>query len=157
MCGFKPDLDDCSRVIQTKGGSLPAPNPVIFSDPEKTDEPEPRMELPTPLSPEKRGFWYRRKFHSANSAKDVIRKVLIAFAQSDPEFLDRFAARKHGRKRRWIARSKSELYPGRPDLEEYSVKLGQDWWMGTNYGIARIEEMVKLVVNFRIQYNVVYC
>ena len=144
ICGYKPDQDDCSRFIQTRGGSRPAQNPAISSDPEKTDDPEPRMELSPPPPPEKRGYWYGGKFHPANSAKDVIHKVLMAFAQNDPEFLDRFAARKHGRKRRWIARSKSELYPGRPDLEEYSVKLGQDWWMGTNYGIARIEEMVKL-------------
>lgn len=143
ICGYKPNLDDCSRFIQTSGGSQPAPSPAIFSDPQKTDDAEPQIAPPlTP--PEKRGFWYLDEFYPANSAKDVIRKILIAFAQNDPEFLERFAARKHGRKRRWIARSKSELYPGRPDLMEYSVKLSQGWWMGTNYSIARIEKMVKL-------------
>ena len=144
ICGYKPDLDDCSRFIQKRGGSQPTPNVATFLDPEKTDVAEPQMAPPRRPPPEKRGFSFLDIFHPANSAKDVIRKILIAFAQNDPEFLERFAARKHGRKRRWIARSKSELYPGRPDLEIYSVELVQGWWMGTNYSIARIGKMVEL-------------
>ena len=136
ICGDKPDPDDCSEFIQTKADSKRA---HVLKRDRKQQEASPR-----PPSLKKRGFSYRGKIHAAKSAKEIIQRVLITFAEEDPVFLEGFAARKHGRKRRWIARSKNELYPDRPDFAEKSVELVQGWWMGTNYGIARIEKMVKL-------------
>ena len=72
-------------------------------------------------------------------------RVFELLAQADPTFLDRFAARKHGRKRRYVARDKSELYPGRPDLvEQYSVEIVPGWWMGVNYGHRNIQQILDL-------------
>ena len=110
----------------------------------KTDDREQRATTPPPPPPPKKGFTYRGEFQAENSAIEVIQKVLIIFADENPEFLEGFAARKHGRKRRWIARSKNDLYPDRPDFAEKSVELVQGWWMGTNYSIPRIEKMVEL-------------
>ena len=144
ICGYKPEPDACSQFIQTKADSQSESNSAQFSAPKKTDDREQRTAPSPPISPTKQGFSHRGKFHSAKSAREVIQKVLITFAEDDPEFLERFAARKHGRKRRFIARSTSELYPDRPEFAEKSVELVQGWWMGTNYSRRSIEKMARL-------------
>lgn len=136
ICGFKPDPEVCSEFIQTRGGSQRA---HIENGDRKLHEPP----SPTP-PPTKKGFMYHGSFHPAKSAREVLQKVLITFSEDDPEFLERFAKREHGRKRRWIARSNSELNPDRPDLAEKSVEFVQGWWMGTNYSRRRIEKITKL-------------
>ena len=66
-------------------------------------------------------------------------------ARDDGTFLQRFCARKHGRKRRYVARSPQELYPGRPDLaEKASVQFVEGWWLGTNYSRGNIETIIQL-------------
>ncbi len=59
--------------------------------------------------------------------------------------MERFAARKHGKKRRYLAQSRNELYPDRPDLsEEYAVEIADGWWMGTNYSRRDLQKMIDL-------------
>ncbi|MGE5409995.1 MAG: hypothetical protein ACM3MI_03470 [Clostridiales bacterium] len=52
------------------------------------------------------------------------------------KFLEKFSVLpKHGQTRRFIARTKKELYPGRPDLaNEYSDEIIPGWYLGTNVG-----------------------
>ncbi len=80
--------------------------------------------------------------------------LLTHLAERDPSFLDRFASRKHGRTRRFIARARGDLYPGRPDLAElHAVEFVNGWWMGTNYSKRSILEIIKLaseVVGLRL-------
>ena len=80
----------------------------------------------------------------ASSAKDVMVKVLGEFQRRDPSFLERFAALpRHGRRRRYVARNKMELYPGRPDLcEEYSEQHFGGWWVGTNYSCSTLAKII---------------
>jgi hypothetical protein len=68
-------------------------------------------------------------------------------AQEDSGFLDRFASRKHGKKRRYLARDKRDLYPGRPDLaEQHSVEVVEGWWLGTNYSRRNIQDIIHLAL-----------
>ena len=144
LCGYKPDSDACSRFIQTKVDSHSGSDYSTYTEPPATALPS-RSPVPTPsIAHRETGFSFRGQFHSARSAREVIQKILITFAEGDPEFLERFAARKHGRKRRFIARSRNELYPGRPDLANQAVKLVQGWWMGTNYGRGSIKRKARL-------------
>ncbi len=66
--------------------------------------------------------------------------------QRKPDFLDKFAALpKHGKTRRYVARSQSELYPNRPDLcETHAYQLNNGWWIGTNNSRLRTEQIIKL-------------
>lgn len=92
------------------------------------------------------GFTLKGRDFQARNARDVMIQILGELARADSSFLDRFAARpKHGRKRRFVARSKSELYPDRPDLcEEHSHQLVPGWWVGTNYSKENIFKIVKM-------------
>jgi predicted type IV restriction endonuclease len=52
---------------------------------------------------------------------------------------------KHGKKRRYLAASKEELYSGRPDLaENCSHQLRSGWWLGTNASKAAIEKLIQM-------------
>jgi len=74
----------------------------------------------------------------------VLIKVLEDLSKLDPNFLTRFASRKHGRSRRYIAQKREELYPDRSDLLQYSRQLISGWWVGTNYSKSDIRGMLML-------------
>lgn len=81
----------------------------------------------------------------ATTAKDVMIKVLGELHHRDASFLERFAALpRHGRRRRYISRSKMELYPGRPDLcEDCSEQHFGGWWIGTNYSRSTLAKIIQ--------------
>lgn len=140
VCGFKPDLDTCSQFLSTiaPGAGPPRTTTIVRSQPAKA----PAVPANQPVAV---GFTMAGRRHAATSARDVLQGVLRKFAESDPTFLDRFAARKHGRKRRYIARNRMELYPDRPDLaDSHAVELLSGWWMGTNYSRRSIAEIISL-------------
>jgi hypothetical protein len=71
--------------------------------------------------------------------------VLERLSETGTHFLERFAAvPKHGRNRRYLARAKEDLYPGRPDLAQYSHQLKSGWWVGTNYSRASIKKILEM-------------
>jgi hypothetical protein len=71
--------------------------------------------------------------------------VLQELDRRDPSFLERFIARKHGRRRRYVAQDRLELYPGRPDLaEDHYIELKPGWYAGTNYSRQAIERIIRL-------------
>ena len=75
-------------------------------------------------------------------------KVFQVLAENDHGFLERFAAlEKHGRKRRYLARNKYDLYPGRPDLaNKTSKEIISNWWIGTNYSCQNIQTIIDLAL-----------
>jgi hypothetical protein len=74
-------------------------------------------------------------------------KLFQLLSQEDATFLERFASRKHGKKRRYLAKDKLDLYPGRPDLAaSHSVEIVRGWWMGTNYSRPNIQDIINLAL-----------
>ncbi|MFC1932275.1 hypothetical protein ACFLXU_01425 [Chloroflexota bacterium] len=146
ICGYKPDLDTCGKYFENiiKAGrtliSHPQPDPKqdrVFI--------EPRTGKSHSRKIEDFAFEFKGSIYTARSAREVMTRVFQLLNQEDSDFLDRFAARKHGRKRRYIAKEKNELYPGRPDLaEEHSVEIASGWWLGTNYSHRNIQEIINL-------------
>jgi hypothetical protein len=141
LCGYKPDPDTCSRFLTDlarKGG------PGVTAPPHAPSPTKLTPSAPVP-SASQIEFTIDGKRRAAGSAREVMEEILRSFSKRDPSFLDRFVARKHGRKRRFVARDRSELYPGRPDLcETHSVELTPGWWMGTNYSKRSIGEIIQL-------------
>ncbi|MBM3167440.1 MAG: hypothetical protein FJ022_08400 [Chloroflexi bacterium] len=146
FCGYKPDLDTCSQFFENM---LRAEQTLVSDQPPTPKQGRktipPRIILGDTRSMGHFTFEFRGNRYTARSARDVMVKVFQLFAKEDNEFLDRFAARKHGRKRRYIAKERSELYPDRPDLVEFhSIELVPGWWMGTNYSRKNIQEIINL-------------
>jgi hypothetical protein len=144
LCGFKPDPD----VVRSYLDSLLRPQPPIT----------PKLAV-TPARPTQRGtaislkdsdnfsgFTLNGKSYNEGSAIDTLFRVFEVLSQRDGKFLERYAGLpKHGRKRRYMARDKMELYPGRKDLcEEYSQQKFGGWWIGTNYSRSTIRHAIEL-------------
>jgi predicted type IV restriction endonuclease len=150
FCGYKPDPDVCSQFlerqvkdIQTHELASPESRPVI----NPSSSPTYSNNVDQTRVVESFDFVFKGKHISARSACDVMVKLIKLLAQDDHQFLERFASRKHGKKRRYLAREKLDLYPGRPDLaKQHSVEIVSGWWLGTNYSRKNIQDIINLAL-----------
>ena len=92
------------------------------------------------------GFILKSKKYKTNGARDFCINGLREISKYSDNFFARYAAfPKHGKKRRFIADNKYDLYPGRKDLAEkasYEIKSG--WWVGINIGQQQAIKIVYL-------------
>jgi hypothetical protein len=148
LCGFKPDLDTIAKFLRENVSLQRATNPSL----------PPRLPVSPPQIPDSRsaptGYTLDGRFTPCRNGREVLVAVFEALASRDSAFLERFSARpKHGRTRRYLARTPDELYPGRSDLaREHSHKLKSGWYIGVNVShaaIARIIEMACEVAHVR--------
>jgi hypothetical protein len=164
LSGFKPDLDTVAKFLrenvsiirQSQQPIQPARTAVARPPiPTAASAPAPRVQAIGPAANTIAvGFSLEGRFTSYRNGREVLTKVFEALTFRDPTFPERFAARpKHGRTRRYLARTPEELYPGRPDLaREHSSRLTSGWFVGTNVSRAQIERIVEMcceVANIR--------
>ena len=148
LCGYKPDLDVCSHFLEKQVLNRQY---VQEAKNEKTI-PITQPKTSFPIGTRTRtvdhfALYFKEEEFQAGSAREVMTKLFQLLSQEDSGFLDRFASRKHGKKRRYLARDKRELYPGRPDLsEQHSVEVVSGWWLGTNYSRRNIQDIIDLAL-----------
>jgi hypothetical protein len=132
LCGYKPDLDTVARFLREQILLRPTPPPPTV------DAPKPTSVSPNE-APASAGFVLLGRSVPCRNARDVLVNVIEALAERDPSFIDRFVSlARHGRTRRYIARDRGELYPGRPHLaEEHSHQLRSGLWLGTNLAVSQ--------------------
>jgi len=92
------------------------------------------------------GFIIKGKKYRTNGARDFCIKGLLEISNYSDKFFARYAALpKHGKKRRFIADNKYDLYPGRKDLaEKASHEIEPGWWVGINIGQLQAIKIVYL-------------
>jgi hypothetical protein len=154
LCGFKPDIDTVARFLRDSvvlRGSQHAFVPATrVSPPSPPPQSAPTTKPPIAPLAEARlcdvGYTFEGRFTPCRNGREVLVAVFEALAKRDPTFLERFAARpKHGRTRRYVARTPEELYPGRADLaREHSFRLQSGWHVGTNVSHAQIERIIEM-------------
>lgn len=147
LCGYKPEPDLVSSFLLEQLKTL-APLPEITTVP-------PSGVIP-PVKTDRCSYTLRGKTTYFRSASDVLLNVLDELSKRDSSFITRFASRKHGKRRRYVARTREELYPGRPDLAQYSKQLSNGWWVGTNYSKSNISQIIQLaceVAGLRFGYD----
>jgi len=150
LCGYKPDLDTCSQFLEQQMQNSQSVAPSTGGKEFLT------RELISPASRTKSirrrnlgdfRLVYKGREISVGSAREVMTTLFQLLAQEDSGFLARFASRKHGKKRRYLAKDRYELYPGRRDLaEQHSVQVIPGWWLGTNYSRRSIQEIIDLAL-----------
>ncbi len=153
LCGYKPTLDVCNKFLATeyrnnfdsvRSTSNNSPTIVSYS---RQQAPENCKIASQSRTTGGFSFVFNGNIYTAGSAQEVMRRVFQLLAEHDKGFLERFAARKHGRKRRYISRDRMELYPDRPDLvESHSVEFVPGWWLGTNYSRNNIQQILDLAL-----------
>ena len=157
LIGFKPDLDTVAKFLRENVVFRPSAPANVQAT--QIPRAQPQRTIIPPPPPQQRiqaiglgantiavGFSLDGKFVSCRNGREVLIGVFEALTQRDPSFPERFAARpKHGRTRRYLARTADELYPGRPDLaREHFAKLTSGWYVGTNVSKARIERITEM-------------
>ncbi|AXI99818.1 hypothetical protein CYPRO_0534 [Cyclonatronum proteinivorum] len=156
LCGFKPDLDVCGEFLSDQV-SFRAESPVVqgtggrnkgkTSEDVKPGQKHPENSKPRPRKMQPISWELDGEKLTSRSARQVMTTLFERLAEKDDTFLERFASRKHGRKRRYLARNKYELYPGRSDLaEKNAVEIAQGWWLGTNYSKRNVQEIIDLAL-----------
>jgi predicted type IV restriction endonuclease len=141
LCGVKPDPDAIAAFLREQ----------TISQSEKASTAsrrQARRSAPPATSgdiPKAVGYTLDGRWHPAGSAREVLIRVFGEFAERDPSFLERFAALpKHGRKRRYLAPSREELYPGSPHLVDNAYELRAGWWLDPHASRAGIETRIKM-------------
>lgn len=114
LCGFKPSLDTVAKFLK-EDVSLRSPHAP--TEQVRRVKTEPAGLAPTlakrPTQQVEVGFELNGHFTRCRNGRDVLVKVFEALSERDATFLERFASRpKHGRTRRYLARTPEELYPG---------------------------------------------
>ena len=150
LCGVKPGPDAVAAFLRGQASDKTAKPPVAV--PKRTEQtvqpPVGSDDVPRSVGYTLDGHW-----HPAKSAREVMAKVFDELAKRDPTFLERFAALpKHGRKRRYLPRTKEELYPGSPHLVINAHQLRPGWWCdphASRAGIARRIRMACEVAEMR--------
>ena len=76
---------------------------------------------------------FGQTFRAANGNKIFI-EVLRHFADLDETFPVRYsmAVRSIGRTRRYVARRREDVYPGKPNLLSATAEFASNWFVGTN-------------------------
>jgi len=154
LSGFKPDLDTVAKFLRENIVLRPThqPTPQTYRQPSPTrtaqlTSPPPGLQAIGPAANTIAvGFSLEGRFTSCRNGREVLTGVVNALTLRESTFPERFAARpKHGRTRRYIARTPDELYPGRPDLaREHSTRLSSGWYVGTNVSKAQIERITEM-------------
>jgi len=148
LCGFKPDPNAVARFL--KDNALQRPFARVSASPATPQLSVPgnvRASWSSPLQSSSVGFTFTLLGQSqeCRNALDVLVSAIEALATRDPEFLGRFISLpKHGRKRRYVAGQRGELYPTNPELaEKHSRQLRSGYWLGTNVSHQQIESILK--------------
>jgi hypothetical protein len=80
----------------------------------------------------------------ASDATEAMIDILSDLAQYDDNFFPRLAAKVRGRTRNHIARSRSDVYPGRSDLARYVKEIGgSGWFIGCNIANREKEKILR--------------
>lgn len=147
LSGYKPDPDTILNFLNKKINTFEQPS--TNAEPLQVDShynhyKSTAFEISSDVGTF--GFEIHGKFFKARSVREVLINVLRELSKLDNTFLERFAALpKHGRTRRFIAKNKNDLYPSRPDLvADYSEKIDQLFWVGTNVGKQQTENIIRL-------------
>lgn len=150
LCGYKPDLDVCSQFLERQvqnSQHLEKYKPKKLPPIKQTRAPTSVTDSIRTRTVDNFNFVFKGKEFSARSAREVMTQLFQLLSLEDSGFLDRFASRKHGKKRRYLARAKLDLYPGRADLaEQHSVEVVSGWWLGTNYSRRNIQDIINLAI-----------
>lgn len=141
LCGVKPDPNSVAAFLREQDlTQSETASTVSRRKARQSSRPTTSSDVSKPV-----GYTLDGQWHSARSAREVLIKVFGEFAERDPTFLERFAALpKHGRKRRYLARNREELYPGSLHLIDNAHELRPGWWLDPHASRAAIETRIRM-------------
>ena len=159
--GYRADEADVARFIQSQVSA----NVSTFNAPknQKKPKPAPKDDRSKPFNPQTNGAppieigtgdnWYcindgpkvrsQKAIDVAVAALRELARIPTIFEEIEKQIA--FSEQQKGRKvikRRWLARSREELYTN-PAMHSSSIEIVPGWWLGTNYSNADKSAMLK--------------
>lgn len=148
LCGYSPEQDVVIHYL--KKNVLVKTQLDKFEEKEKIGKkkvrPNQKPKTQIITSSNVIGFVLKGKKYKTDGARDFCIKGLKEISKISDNFFVKYAAfPKHGKKRRFIANNKYDLYPGRKDLaEKASYEIETSWWVGINIGQQQAIKIVHL-------------
>jgi hypothetical protein len=142
LIGFRPTDEQIEAFLLAPNATTARPIRSEPSAPLRTVEQTP--ETPKLLGSRKVSFQLFGHKYTEPDAISALIFVLHKLVERDPNFLDNFAKRAPGRTRNHIARIRSEVYPGKPELQAYTTEIAPGWWLGTNIANRDKDRLVKI-------------
>lgn len=139
-CRVKPDVDDVLAFLaglespEPKKGSKPRPKRAPIAPSPPSTAPKGRSRI--------KGFVLDGKRVDAESAIATLVEVLNTFQRRDSGLLDRLAPKTTGRKRRLVARKRSDLHED-TRLLGHSQELEGGWWLYTKHSASAIRRYIE--------------
>ncbi len=133
--GVRPDPERAATFIRDQGriGGVP------MSAPKRKPPKKGREVAPSPVSvPRATGaagvpsFNFQGRTETFTNGAEVFAAVFSKLASRDSDFCRRYSEQHSGRVRKYVARSRDQLYPGKPRFETFSRPLPGGWWLATH-------------------------
>jgi hypothetical protein len=80
---------------------------------------------------------------AAPDAATAMIDILATLSQRRPDFLERLVPKVRGRTRNHLARSRTDVYPRRPDLAQYAREVVPGWYVGSNIANREKETILR--------------
>jgi hypothetical protein len=148
-CGVRPVVDDIMEFLNGLG--VPKLTPAPTQPPQPRQTPPGQHPVPTqpPMGHTQRGYQLNNTFVPCNTGVAVMIGIFKTLAAADPEFAQKCHSHPDnvGNIRTYVASSKAELYPGRPDLEEHSEEFIPGWFLATNLSNQLKGKVIRMALN----------
>src|SRR5271166_2997579 len=141
LIGFRPTDEQIEAFLRAPVSSSNFSTPSTFATPSTRYSQE---ETPTEVSTRAISFKLLGQVHTNPDAITALIFILQTIAKRDPNFLTNFAKKAPGRTRNHIAKVRSQVYPGKPDLEVYTTEIEPGWWLGTNIANRDKERLARI-------------
>ena len=146
LCGFRPDIDTCVEFIaMISTGGIEPPHGRVGAFPPQITPSTPTGQPSLGVDNASFVLDGQRYEFAYNTAMMV--GMFNVLANQHPDFLERFAARKHGSKNRFLAQDIYQLYPDdhrRCEQMNAELEVG-GWFVATNQGQPGIGKCAQLV------------
>lgn len=142
LIGFRPTDEQIEAFLLAPSAATARSFPAEPAVPFRRVEHSP--ETTKPLGSRKVSFEFLGQKYKEQDAISALIFVLQNLAKRNSGFLDRFAKQAPGRTRNHIAKTRSEVYPGKPELETYTTEIVPGWWLGTNISNRDKDRLAKI-------------
>lgn len=149
-CGVRPVVDDVVEFLNGLGiPTLLPPPPISPPPPAAPQVSQNHEQIPPPAGQAQRGYQLGKTFVPCRTGVEVMVGIFKTLAAADPTFAERCHAHEAntGNIRTYVASSTSELYPGRPDLEELSAEFVPGWYVATNLSNKLKAKVIRMAFN----------
>ena len=131
----RPDPERAAAFIrdQARIGGVPTGAPRLKPLGEEADDaPSPLPKGMTANVVAAPSFTFQGLTETFANGAEVFAAVFSKLASRDSGFCKRYSEQHSGRVRKYVAKSRDQLYPGKPRFETFARQLPGGWWLATH-------------------------